>query len=129
MPKFRFNKLVRDKIVEQQQAGGARPVVRRLQPGEHKAALVAKLAEEAQEILTASAEELATELADVQQVLDDLRHLSGVSAAEVAAAQQCKNERSGAFRHGDFVDYVEADEANQWVAYYRQNADRYPEID
>ena len=128
MPKFAFNKLVRDNIVDQQTASGARPAFRRLKTAEHKQQLVHKITEEAREILSAPPQELAAEIADVQQALDDLRQLMRVSADEVRAAQTKKNQKNGPFTQGLFVEYVEVAEDNPWVEYYRQNADRYPEI-
>lgn len=50
MPKFKFAKLVRDKIVEHQIASGATPTYRQLSPDEHKNELIKKIIEESQEI-------------------------------------------------------------------------------
>jgi len=127
MLKFSFEKLVRDKIVERI-ADGGRPSFRKLEKDEHKERLVEKIAEEAQEILTARPEEVASEIADVQQALDDLRELLGVGAEEVSKAQASKNEKYGPFRLGLYVECVEVGENDTWVEYYRNNADRYPEI-
>jgi predicted house-cleaning noncanonical NTP pyrophosphatase (MazG superfamily) len=129
MPKFKFAKLVRDKIVEHQIASGARPVYYQLDSREHKLELVKKILEEAQEIAEADEDEVAGEIADVQQAIDDLKLLFGLSDADIATAQEIKNVKSGPFRKGVFVDYVEVDEDDKWVKYYRKNVDRYPEID
>jgi predicted house-cleaning noncanonical NTP pyrophosphatase (MazG superfamily) len=129
MPKFKFNKLVRDKIVEHQLASGAVSVHRTLSPNEHKIELVSKIIEESQEILQASPEEIAMEIADVQQALDDLKERYGLTSKDIAVAQAQKNEKNGAFKKGIFVDYVEVAGDSKWAAYYRDNADRYPEID
>lgn len=128
MPKFAFSKLVRDKIVEHQLASGAKPVYRQLDPGEHITELINKIIEETREIAAADPEDIAAEIADVQQALDDLKEKYGVTDTDVAAAQKTKNDKNGAFKKGLFIDYVELDENDPWVAYYRQNADRYPEI-
>lgn len=128
MLKFSFNKLVRDKIVEHQIANGAYPSFRKLDSDEHKRRLVEKMTEEGLEVLTANPEEMASEIADVQQALDDLRELVGVSADQVTKAQAKKNEQNGPFKQGLYLDYVEVDEHDKWVEYYRKNADRYPEI-
>jgi predicted house-cleaning noncanonical NTP pyrophosphatase (MazG superfamily) len=129
MPRFAFRKLVRDKIVEQQQlASGGRPLYRTLRPDEHAQALIEKILEEAREISQAAPGELAAELADVQQALDDLRDRYGLTAAEVAAAQAAKAAKAGGFSLGLYVEHVEVDADDSWVAYYRANADRYPEI-
>lgn len=128
MPKFRFSKLVRDKIVDHQIASGAKPGFRQLSAGEHKQELVNKIIEEAREIIQASPEEVATEIADVQQAIDDIKELYGLHDEDIARAQHAKNEKNGAFKKGLYVDYVEVEEGSQWIGYYRKNADRYPEI-
>ena len=128
MPKFKFEKLVRDKIVDHQIALGGKPKYRELSSDAHKQELVNKIVEEAREIANAPADELASEIADVQQALDDLKELCGISGHDVAKAQAVKNDKNGAFKKGLFVEHVEVDENNEWIAYYRQNADRYPEI-
>lgn len=84
---FKFSKLVRDKIVNQQIAERTTPVYHQLDTEFHKRELIKKLSEEAQEIADAPADELVGEIAGVQQVLDDLCKLYGVSTAEVAKAQ------------------------------------------
>jgi predicted house-cleaning noncanonical NTP pyrophosphatase (MazG superfamily) len=128
MLKFSFKKLVRDNIVDQQLANGARPTFRQLSESEHKAQLVEKIVEEAREIATARAEDVAAEIADVQQALDDLRELAGVSSEEVTRAQRAKSEKNGTFRKGLYVEFVEVANDDKWVEYYRNNSDRYPEI-
>lgn len=128
MPRFKFAKLVRDKIVEHQLASGAVSSYHHLTPDEHKHELIKKIIEESQEIIHAEPEEVAMEIADVQQALDDLKEKYGLTDDDISAAQVVKNEKSGAFKKGIFVDYVEVDNDCKWAAYYRDNADRYPEI-
>lgn len=128
MPKFIFNKLVRDKIVDQQIASGADPEYYKLDPTEHAEALVAKILEEAQEIPVSDRAEAIKEIADVQQALDDLKTVLGLDSQDIANAQAVKNERAGAFAEGLFVESVTVDEGDKWVDYYRKNADKYPEV-
>jgi predicted house-cleaning noncanonical NTP pyrophosphatase (MazG superfamily) len=129
MPKFKFSKLVRDRIVEHQIASGASPVYRQLSGEEYVKELIHKIVEETQEIAEAAPEEIASEIADVQQALDDLKERCGLTNSDIAKAQKIKNEKNGAFKKGLYVDYVESPEDNKWTEYYRKNADRYPEID
>lgn len=128
MPRFIFNKLVRDKIVSQQIAGGAEPSYRRLDTEEHASALITKLHEEADELASAAPEDLAGEIADIQQVLDDLCHLHGIPQATVAAIQAKKLHARGGFADGIFIESVETAEDDQWTAYYRKHPERYPEL-
>ncbi len=129
MPKFKYDKLVRDKIVDRQVASGATPEYRQLSDDEHKTALVHKIIEEAGELLTAAPEKFISELADVQQAIDDLMEKHGFTHADVARASQAKNDKYGAFKKGHYIETVDVPEDNEWVAYYRRNAERYPEID
>lgn len=128
MPLFKFSKLVRDDIVNQQIAGGASPIYRTLPIEDHKTELTRKISEEAAEVATAPAEERASELADVKQAFEDLCKLYNVSLADVSEAQELKRTKNGAFQLGHYIDTVELSEDNSWTAYYRANADRYPEI-
>lgn len=128
MPTFRFSKLVRDKIVDRQIAAGAKPVYRQLSVTEHKRELVRKIIEEAKEITQADPKEIAAEIADVQQAIDDLRQLYGLKSEDILRAQDIKNQKNGAFKRGIFVEYVEVTEDDEWADYYRRNADRYPEV-
>lgn len=128
MPKFKFSKLVRDKIVDHQIASGAQPSFRQLSPEEHKQELVNKIIEEAKEITLTSPEEVAGEIADVQQAIDDLRNLYKLTAQDVADAQNKKNNKNGPFKKGLFIEYVELKDDNRWADYCRKNPDRYPEL-
>ncbi len=128
MPVFKFGKLVRDKIVDDQIAEGSRPVFHYLSPDEHVKALVQKIIEEAQEISSAPPAEFASEIADVQQALDDLRELLEVTNEQIVQVRKRKSDKFGDFKKGIFIESVEIDENNKWVAHYRKNADRYPEI-
>lgn len=129
MPKFKFSKLVRDEIVDHQIASGAKPFYRQLDIEEHKQELVNKIIEEAKEITQAAPHEIAAEIADVQQAIDDLKELYSLSNGDVSQAQTAKNEKNGAFKKGHYIDYVEVNDGDQWIDYYRKNADRYPEIE
>jgi predicted house-cleaning noncanonical NTP pyrophosphatase (MazG superfamily) len=128
MLRFKFAKLVRDKIVDSQIASGARPSYRQLDADEHKQELVKKIIEEAREITQAAPEEVAFEIADVQQAVDNLKKMYSLTDEDITKAQKEKNDKNGAFGQGLYVDYVEVDENNKWVDYYRKNAERYPEI-
>lgn len=128
MPTFKFSKLVRDKIVEQQIIEGSHPSYRVLAPKDHKKELIKKIAEEVGEIESAAANEIAGELADVQQALDDLCALYAISKADVASAQRKKLHKKGAFRKGFYVESITVDESNEWVEYYRAHPDRYHEV-
>ncbi len=128
MPKYKYGKLVRDKIVEHQIKSGANPTYHLLDDEQHKEELVLKIIEEAKEIIKSKPEEFASEIADVQQALDDLKEKYNITDKAVADAQKIKIDKNGAFKKGIFIDYVEVDENDKWSGYYKNNSDRYPEI-
>ncbi len=129
MPRFSINKLVRDKIVQKQLASGNQPTFRLLGAEAHKLELIKKIAEESQELASASDADLVSELADVQQALDDLCALLGIDGVAVGEAQRRKNDISGSFSKGIFLDRLELDAEDEWVEYYRSDPKRFPELD
>jgi predicted house-cleaning noncanonical NTP pyrophosphatase (MazG superfamily) len=126
MPRFKLNKLVRDKIVEHQLASGAKPHYHKLDPETLKIELVNKIIEEAREVSAAEPAQVAAEIADIQQAVDDLMAEFSLTKDEIKQAQQNKKNRNGGFKQGHYVSYVDIDEDNQWTEYYRTN---YLEID
>ena len=124
-----LNKLVRDKIPADQVRTNQNPVYYKLDPTEHAEALVAKLIEEAQEISVADVEHATEEIADVQQVIDDLKALLSIADEDVIAAQSAKREKSGGFADGMYVESVRVEEGSSWADYYRTDPKRFIEID
>ena len=63
----------------------------------------------------------------VKLPVEDTRDIS-VYTVSSSIAQEDKNKKNGPFKKGIFVDSIELDENDKWTKYYRQNAERYPEI-
>lgn len=98
-----FHKLVRDRIPELIRADGRTPVVRVLAGNELRAALLAKLGEEASEAAAATPTDLPEELADVVEVVRALAHGAGLSLDDVLRLADDKREQRGAFEQGLFL--------------------------
>lgn len=130
MPKFAFRKLIRDNILEKHVEAGHAIQHRILSGKELKEALRTKLHEEADEIPVRDKadEEIIEEIADVQQIIDDLKSVYGLNGSEVADAQKKKHAKKGGFQKGIFVDTVEVSEDDEWVPYYRKSPEKYPEF-
>ncbi len=128
MRKFAFHKLVRDKIVEQILSNGNTPIWKTLSPEEYIKELKKKVAEESQEIIHAKGDEVAKELADVQELIDSLLKELHISKEEFAKIQEKKNEKAGAFKNKHYIEYVETKNTSEWVEYYLKSPDKYPEI-
>ncbi|KKR29861.1 MAG: hypothetical protein UT61_C0020G0009 [Candidatus Woesebacteria bacterium GW2011_GWA1_39_8] len=128
MKKFKFEKLVRDKIVEGIKKSGGKPKFRTLSKHKYIKELKRKLIEEAQELPLKDKRELVKEIADVQEVLDNLIDVLGISKKELKNLQREKNKKAGSFKKRHYISHVELKKDDEWVTYYKSNADRYPEI-
>jgi predicted house-cleaning noncanonical NTP pyrophosphatase (MazG superfamily) len=93
-----YGKLIRDRIPEILKAEGLRYEVARLDDEAFRAALVAKLLEEAGEAAGAGdADALARELADLYEVIDAVLELHGLDRDVVRALQAQRREERGGF--------------------------------
>ena len=91
------NKLVRDKIPKIIRNSGNRCEITTLDDAEYIKALKRKLVEEAQEVATASPEDLAQELADVMEVMEALMAAAGIEPGKVREIQKEKQSQRGGF--------------------------------
>lgn len=92
-----YQKLIRDFIPSIIAASGRSCETRVLEESEYAAALRAKLVEEACEAQAASATELATELADVLEVIDALLVAYGLQLEQVQQVQAARRIERGGF--------------------------------
>lgn len=130
MPTFRYAKLVRDNIPRFHEESGHTIKSKNLSGKELVRALAEKLHEEADEVDGAlSREELVEEIADVQQIINDLCAVSSISIKELTHMINKKAARKGGFSKGAYIDTVTMpDENDEWVAYCRKSPEKYPEI-
>lgn len=105
MPKRIYRKLVRDKIPQIMREDGVRPMVRILPVRQFRKALLAKLAEEAEEALeTRNEQSLARELADIEEVLRAIRIEFRLSSQRIEAERKRKLRARGGFRKRFFLE-------------------------
>ena len=119
---FKLDKLVRDKIVPQHLEQGAEVAHHRLSKEEKIQALAAKIIEEVSEGTDLD------ELADAQEVLDQIIKDHGFTKEQVAAKQAEKRAKNGGFENGDFIDTETWPADHKWADYYAAEPDRFPEI-
>ncbi|GAA3572013.1 nucleoside triphosphate pyrophosphohydrolase [Nonomuraea rosea] len=93
-----MGKLVRDKIPDIIRQDGREPAVTVLGEAEYRAALVAKLFEEATEVSEASPMEVAEEIADVYEVLRALAAANRYEWAAIEKTAKAKREERGGFQ-------------------------------
>jgi predicted house-cleaning noncanonical NTP pyrophosphatase (MazG superfamily) len=129
MRTFRFNKLVRDKIVASQKSEGSATDYKVLNKDEYLKELLKKLAEESKEIDPAAPpDELLGELADLQEVIDCILPAVGRTKTDLSESQKKKIAKFGSFKKRLYIKTVTIDENNPWIKHYEANPDRYPEI-
>lgn len=121
MPRFKLNKLVRDNIVSKQETTGIKPHFCKLSDAQHKTELVNKLIEEAKEIIKSDKKNIVEEIADVQQVLDDLVVKHGLKKSDIRLAQSRKLNQNGSFKQGIYIYYADVPTGHPWLKYYECN--------
>ena len=102
-----YHKLVRDQVPAIIAADGHQAVTRVLDQAGYEAALRAKLLEEAHEAQAAPDGQLASELADVLEVLQALAAAHDMGWEEVVSEASRKRGERGGFDQRIFLEYVE----------------------
>lgn len=129
MPKFIFNKLVRDKLRDEYKRMGQVATYRKLSKTEHIEQIKLKVIEEVSEIpVDGPIDDIVGEIADVQQAIDDLKVVHGVSDEQISEAQRKKFDKKGGFSGATFVETVEIKDDDPWIGYYRENPEKFVEV-
>lgn len=130
MKYFKFNKLIRDKILPNMLANNQKALgIRKLNDEEFVSELIKKVVEEAKEMKNASnKQELKEELADVYEVLNYIKKALNLSDEDLAELIKKKSMKNGKFDERTFVESVGAEEGTEWFDYYKSNPEKYPEI-
>lgn len=123
---FRLNKLVRDKIVRHSINMGGQVKYTTLTGNKLNQALIQKLIEEAKELKSSAVS--AAELADLQEILDQLAKNLKLSPAELKKLQSKKIAENGGFAKGHYIKTVTLAADNKWAQYYAADPQRFPEI-
>ena len=131
MKRFYFQKLVRDKIVNNclndPEVTGIDWHI--LSENEYLEQLVKKVTEEVEEIpisKTQKSKALA-ELADLWTAYNALRDAIGFSQSEVAEAAQRKTAEKGDFSARHYIESVDLADQSDWVEILRKQPQKYPE--
>lgn len=128
MPKFRCNKLGRDKSLEGFKSEGITPKYKFLSGEALQHELKHKLIEEAEEVRdTHTRNEVIIELADVLEVIDGICKAYGIDKNNLMRVKEEKYKERGGFETGYYVECIEMDEGNPKVEHFRASSDRYPE--
>lgn len=123
---FKLNKLVRDKIVADHLANNAQVKHYQLSKPQKRHALLNKLIEEAKECQ--DSDEMLSELADMQEVLDQLAKDAGITKSQIGVEQVDKRAKNGGFKDGYFIDTETWPADHKWAKYYASDPKRFPEV-
>lgn len=127
--KFRYNKIVRDRVQEIIAERGGSIVFHELNEKEKIEALKKKVCEEADEILSSSTkEELIEEIADLFEIVATLCKTVSISHDDIEKKQENKRINRGGFDRCLFIDYVCLNPNDPTIAYCLAHPDKYPEI-
>lgn len=131
MPRFYFEKLVRDKVLTRSLDD---PKVlhveyRLLGALDGKREIIKKIIEETNEIpvLSELTDEVVGEIADVQATVDALCKAYGISRVKLAEAVEKKADKNGSFDKNAFIEYVDLADDSEWVDIFRAQPDKYRE--
>ncbi len=130
MPKFKLNKLVRDNYLEIFEADNQKAECEILNGIGLKIALAKKATEEMREIdFSKSKHQIASEIIDARQALDDMAIVCGISEEYLRDLQKQKHAKLGGFLKGYYVETLELSEDDKYVQYYRDQSDKFPEVE
>lgn len=131
--RFKFDKLVRDKMPALMENGGVIVHKRTIRQDELVIKLKEKLLEEAAEaaLEANSKEQLCEELADILEVVQSLAKSSGIDTEQIEKIRCLKKMTRGGFDQGFFCSYIEIDKDNsksEFYLNYFKTHNRYPQI-
>lgn len=130
MPKFLYNKLIRDHISDLATQDWAHLDAQYIDGEQKVKALITKIGEESDELLNAhSREEQIWELADLQEIIDALCDALWISKDELIAKQKAKRNEKWWFATWLYAHTMTVDENHPRYQYFKDNSDKYPEIE
>lgn len=126
---FKFDKLIRDKILEMMHSTDCIVHNKKLEGAELIAALKNKLLEEAHEVAASkSVEELKEELADLMEVVSAILPAHKLDPTEIEKIRKAKNLQKGGFMQEIYVSSIKIDESNPEINRYLTQSTKYPNI-
>jgi len=100
----KYNKLIRDRILEIIKAAGERPSWRILNKKEYLREIKKKILEEAKELTKAkNKKEIINEIVDIQELIDILTSEIGLTKPGIKRQQKIKNKKRGGFKKKLFL--------------------------
>jgi predicted house-cleaning noncanonical NTP pyrophosphatase (MazG superfamily) len=129
--KFKYAKLVRDNIPDIITKDGCVVNKEVLSSVAYIRELKKKLLEESEELMEAKDRSgTLSELADLEEILDNLRAALKIEPAELKAVQLRKRKKNGSFRRRFYIHHIVADDNTEaeWLRYHLKNKKKFPLI-
>ena|SRR5581483_8548105 len=127
--KFNIEQLIRNKMPDIMHNQGIKTHERILSTDEFIIHLKNKLVIEATEAQKSqSLQELTGELADIYEIIHTLIQATGILPTDIEQYRLQKNEKRGSFSNRIYNHYVEIEESNPAIKYYKDRPDQYPEM-
>ena len=128
--RFKFEKLIRNKLPEIIRSNGIVVHTPKLTTTEYIQKLNEKLLEEAQEAInTKTAQELTEELADILEVIYSISAANNISVDQIEETRKTKKASRGGFDQTTYVSFIEVPDDHRAINKYLSNPDQYPEIE
>ena len=100
----KYNKLIRDGILEIIKADGKKPYFRILNKKEYLKQIKKKILEETKELIKAkNRKEIINEIVDIQELIDVLISELGLTKLRIQKQQKIKNKKRGRFKKRLFL--------------------------
>ncbi len=100
----KYNKLIRDRILEIIKEAGEKPYWRVLNKREYLKEIKKKILEEAEELIGAkNKKEVINEIVDIQELIDVLVSKIGLTKSQIQKQQKIKNKKRGGFKKQLFL--------------------------
>jgi len=127
--KFKYAKLVRDKIPEFVLASGGKVSQKILSDKNYLIELKRKLIEEIEELAKAKKrEDVLDELGDIQEVIDNILKTLKYNSQDLKEIQEKKNKKNGSFLKRIYINHITVDDNYSWLGHHLKNKDKYPLI-
>lgn len=127
--KFKYDKLVRDKIPEKIKKSGGKVSQKMLGINNYIFELKKKFIEESEELMsTKNTNDALSEMADIQELIDNLLGALNYKSQDLKKIQKEKIKKNGSFKDRIYINYIKTDESFDWLEYHLKNKQKYPLI-
>lgn len=126
---FKFNKLIRDKILDSMLVDDTQePDYRILKDSEYTLELKRKLNEEVAELINAEEDSMLEELADMEEIIEHLLQVIGTNRNALQKLIDKKRAKVGGFENKIYINTNTVNANSPWVDKYKEQPEKYIEL-